>query len=62
MMPAMAHPRSRPLTSIRDLIAKSDFARLNPGRMREMLDRCADPATEDRPIPVRKELANGTTG
>jgi hypothetical protein len=58
----MARAQPRPLTSIRDLIAKSDFARLNPGRMREMLDRCANPAMEDRPIPVRKELANGTTG
>jgi hypothetical protein len=59
MMPDMTRVQPRPLTSIRDLIAKSDFARLNPGRMREMLDRCADPAMEDRPAPIRKELAYG---
>lgn len=56
----MAHPQPRPLTSIRDLIARSDFARLNPRRAREILDRCADPSTEDRPPTVRKELAYGT--
>jgi hypothetical protein len=54
----MAHPSPRPLTSIRDLIAKSDFARLNPGRASEILDRCSDPATEDRP-DIRKELVDG---
>jgi hypothetical protein len=53
----MAHPAPRPLTSIRDLIAKSDFARLNPGRASEILDRCADPLTEDRP-DIRKELVD----
>jgi hypothetical protein len=54
----MARPQSRPLTSIRDLIAKSDFARLNPGRASEILDRCSDPVTEDRP-DIRKELVDG---
>lgn len=58
MMLPMAHPHSRPLRSIRDLIAKSDFARLNPGRAAEILDRCADPVTEDRP-DIRKELVDG---
>jgi hypothetical protein len=53
----MARPQPRPLTSIRDLIAKSDFARLNPGRTAEILDRCSDPLTEDRP-DIRKELVN----
>jgi hypothetical protein len=53
----MAHPTPRPLTSIRDLIAKSDFARLNPGRASEILDRCSDSATEDRP-DIRKELVD----
>jgi hypothetical protein len=54
----MARPQPRPLTSIRDLIAKSDFARLNPGRVAEILDRCSDPLTEDRP-DIRKELVDG---
>jgi hypothetical protein len=53
----MARPQPRPLTSIRDLIAKSDFARLNPGRASEILDRCSDPLTEDRP-DIRKELVD----
>jgi hypothetical protein len=41
-----AAPPSRP--SIRDLIRKSDFARLNPSRVDELLDRSADPLLEDR--------------
>jgi hypothetical protein len=61
MMIPMAHPAPRPLTSIRDLIAKSDFARLNPGRASEILDRCSDPVTEDRPSPdIRKELVDAS--
>jgi hypothetical protein len=55
----MARPAPRPLTSIRDLIAKSDFGRLNPGRTAEILDRCSDPLTEDRP-DIRKELVDAS--
>src|SRR4051812_46659350 len=59
MMLPMALPQPRPLTSIRDLIAKSDFARLNPSRTAEILDRCSDPLTEDRP-DIRNELVNAS--
>lgn len=34
--------------SIRDLIRLSDMARLNPARVDELLDRCADPIVETR--------------
>lgn len=41
-----AAPPLRP--SIRDLIRKSDFARLNPARVDELLDRAGDPSLESR--------------
>jgi len=34
--------------SLRDLLLRSDFARAAPHRVDELLDRCADPLTEDR--------------
>lgn len=46
-MPRMSAPVARP--SIRDLIRLSDMARLNPARVDELLDRCADPSIESRP-------------
>lgn len=41
----MADDRRRTLYEI---LLLSDFARGNPERARELLDRCADPVTEDR--------------
>jgi hypothetical protein len=36
-----------------ELLLLSDFARGNPERARELLDRCADPVTEDRDTESR---------
>lgn len=34
--------------SLRDLLLRSNFGRADPRRVAELLDRAADPATEDR--------------
>ncbi len=44
-------PRRSPL-SLRDLLLLSDFGRANPARVDELLDRVADPLTEDRAEPA----------
>jgi hypothetical protein len=38
----------RPRRTLYELLLLSDFARGNPERARELLDRCADPVTESR--------------
>ena len=43
----------RPLT-VAELLWLSDFARADPARAAELLDRCADPLTEDRPARSRR--------
>jgi hypothetical protein len=45
---AADHP---PRRSLYELLLLSDFARGNPERARELLDRCADPLTESRNEP-----------
>lgn len=42
---------ARPVRTLFDLLMLSDFGRANPARVRELLDRCADPSTEDRNVP-----------
>lgn len=34
--------------SLHELLLRSDFGRLNPQRVRDLLDRAADPLMEDR--------------
>ena len=49
MSPRPPPPRPAPAPhSLRDLLLLSDFARANPQRAQELLDRCADPTTERR--------------
>ncbi len=38
--------------TLRELLLLSDFGRANPARVDELLDRCADPLTEDRAEPA----------
>lgn len=46
---------TRPRT-LYELLLLSDFGRANPDRVRELLDRCADPVTEDRNERRDREL------
>jgi hypothetical protein len=43
--------------TVADLIARSDLARLNPARARELLDRTADPLFEERNERPRRDAA-----
>jgi hypothetical protein len=45
---SLRHAPAQPL-SLRELLLLSDFGRANPARVEELLNRCADPATESRP-------------
>ncbi len=47
----MAQDRPRTLL---ELLLLSDLGRADPARARELLDRCADPVTEDRNTPRRQ--------
>lgn len=50
MQSQLTPPRRRrdgaPMLTAAELVAQSDFARLDPRRARELLDRTADPLTE----------------
>lgn len=46
---------TRPRT-LYELLLLSDFGRANPDRVRELLDSCADPVTEDRNERREREL------
>lgn len=45
--------------SLRDLLLSSDFGRVNPRRVEELLDRLADPSTESRSAPRQSERRDG---
>lgn len=55
----MPHAPHTPLP-LRELLLRSDFGRLNPRRVSELLDRTADPLTECRNAPRQQEPCDAT--
>jgi len=43
------------MLTLAELLLTSDLGRANPERVRELLDRAADPLMEERDAPVEKD-------